>query len=292
MCGKARADFSVVSRASIALVLLGAAGLGWTSQIGYCQTSDSEAPTEIDNAQATQAKVRAHITQADMLVKEMTIKHLEHAIKEYESALELDPNSYDALWKLAYTYIYILDIKTDCLIVEKREYKPVLKELGHLAQQYAKRAYKVNPKGKEAVRANLQSYGYYSASMGIVTAVLKGAAGHYVALAKELIAIDDTYCGASAYRCLGRLYYMAPWPLGNSKKAMKFYQKASERNPDMLEPHYWRGMIYLKKKKYEAARKEFEFVLSNPPIKLEEHCISEFKKESQKQLNKIKERRP
>ena len=73
---------------------------------------------------------------------------------------------------------------------------------------------------------------------------------------------------------------------------MKFYQKATDRNPEMLEPHYWRGMIYVKKKKYEAAKKEFEFVLSNPPIKREEHFISEFKKESQKQLNKIKERRP
>jgi len=60
----------------------------------------------------------------------------------------------------------------------------------------------------------------------------------------------------------------------------------------MLEPHYWMGMIYVKKRKYEAATKEFEFVLSNPPIKLEEHFISEFKKESEKQLNRIKERRP
>lgn len=292
MCGKARVRFSVVSRASIALVIVGAAGSGWISDLAYCQTSQNEALTGIENAQSKRTTMEAHISKADTLVKHMSIEHLENAIKEYESALELDPENYEALWKIAYAYIYILDIKTNCLIVEKREYKPVLKELGHLAQQYAKRAYRINPKGKEAVRANLQSYGYYSASMGIIRAVLKGAAGHYVSLAKELIAIDDTYCGASAYRCLGRLYYMAPWPLGNSKKAMKFYQKATDRNPEMLEPHYWRGMIYLRKKKYEAAKKEFEFVLSNPPIELEEHFISEFKKESQKQLNKIKERRP
>ena len=292
MCGKARVKFSVVSRASIALVLVATAGSGWISNLAYCQTSNNEALTGIENVQPDRTTMEAHINKADTLVKHMSIEHLEKAIKEYESALELDPKNYEALWKISYAYIYILDIKTNCLIVEKREYKPLLKELGHLAQQYAKRAYKINPKGKEAVRANLQSYGYYSASLGIIRAILKGAAGHYVALAKELIAIDDTYCGASAYRCLGRLYYMAPWPMGNSKKAMKFYQKASERKPDMLEPHYWMGRIYLKKKNFEAAKKEFEFVLSNPPIELEEHFISEFKEESQKQLTRIKERRP
>ena len=85
---------------------------------------------------------------------------------------------------------------------------------------------------------------------------------------------------------------MAPWPVGSSTKALTFYQKAVRKSPKMLEPHYWLGMTYLDRKKYELAKKEFEFVLNNPPMQLEKHLISEFKKESKKQLNKIREINP
>ena len=292
MFGKRKRKLEAISWISVVLVLLGAEVSNQISNFGYCHAAENKAITGMEDIRSEQIDAKMYITRADTLAEKMNVESLEKAIKEYKLALEIDPDNYEALWKIAYAYIGILDIKTNYMIVEKKEYRPILKELGEAAQVYAKKAYKINPKGKEAVRANLQSYGYYSASLGIVSAIFKGAAGHYISLAKELIAIDNTYWGASGYRCLGRLYYMAPWPVGSSTKALTFYQKAVRKSPKMLEPHYWLGMTYLDRKKYELAKKEFEFVLNNPPMQLEKHLISEFKKESKKQLNKIREINP
>jgi tetratricopeptide (TPR) repeat protein len=291
MSNRTRIVFSVAFRAAITVAIIGCSILLWTGPAAYCRTPDNSAATDGQNGPPNITRVREHIEKGDALAKKLDIESLEQAICEYEAALKLDPKNYDALCRISDAYIRILDIKTNCLIVEKDEHKSALKRYGRLAQKYAKTAYKINPKGKDAVRANLQSYGYYSASMGIVTAILKGAAGHYIDLAEELIALDDAYWGATGYRSLGRLYYVAPWPLGNYKKAMKCYRKAAAKAPEVLETHYWLGMLHLEKKKLEAARKEFQLVVAGSPTELERHYIGEFKKAAQKQLTKIGRRK-
>lgn len=228
-----------------------------------------------------------HIRIAESFVKQKTVDTLEKAIKEYEVALNVAPDNYEALWKISEVYIYLMDIKTNGLVVEKDSCKEILKKLGKPAYEYSIKAYEINPQGKEAIIVNLASYGYYISSFGIVKAVLKGTAGHYKDLAKKLIEVDDKCVGALGYRCLGRLYYSAPWPVGNTKKALKYFKKASTIASSMLEPHYWLGMLYLREKKYDLARKEFEFVSNNPPSEIETHYIKEFKKKAEKFLKEL-----
>jgi tetratricopeptide (TPR) repeat protein len=168
---------------------------------------------------------------------------------------------------------------------------PILKGEGKTALDYAEKAYRMNPKSKEAVTVNLQAYAYYSASFGIVKAIFKGAAGHYKELANELNSIDDSYKGGIGYRYLGRLYYVAPWPVGSKKKAKQNYLKAREFNDKMLEVHYWLGMIYLDDKEYDLAKKEFEFVVNNPPIAIEQSWITAFKDDAKKKPEVIKKKK-
>jgi tetratricopeptide (TPR) repeat protein len=173
------------------------------------------------------------------------------------------------------------------MIEEKDEYKPILAKYGEIANDYAHKAYKINPKDKEVVAACLVAFGYYSSSFGIFKAIFKGAAGHYKDLAKELIELDDKHSGGLGYRSLGRLYHMAPWPVGSSKKALKYFHKAAGINKAVLESHYFLGFIYFDKDKYDLAKKEFTYVVDNPPWDEEKHYIEEYKKESQKYLKKI-----
>jgi tetratricopeptide (TPR) repeat protein len=239
-------------------------------------------------AETGESKVASHIQAGDELTKDpKTVKNLEKAVKEYETALKIDPNNFDALWKAALAYVSIIDIKTDALIVEKDENKPILKDMGKKALDYAEKAYTIDPKNKEVVAVNLRAYAYYSASMGIVTAVLKGAAGHYKDLANELIALDDKYESGLAYSYLGRLYHVSPWPVGSSKKSMQNYLKALKINDKKLETHYWLGILYLDDKEYDKAKKEFEYVVNNPPIEFEKSWIGAFKTDAKKKLEDI-----
>ena len=230
------------------------------------------------------------VDDLDELMKVKTVANCEKAFKGYELLLKKEPNNYKLLNKAAKAYITLIDIKTSAMIDEKDEYKPVLAKYGEIANNYAHKAYDINPKDKEVVASCLVAYGYYSSSFGIFKAIFKGAAGHYKDLANELIKIDDKHSGGLGYRSLGRLYHMAPWPVGSSKKALKNFHKAVSINKAVLESHYFLGFIYFDKKKYEIAKEEFTFVVENPAWEEEAHFIAEYKKEAKKYLEKIEKK--
>jgi tetratricopeptide (TPR) repeat protein len=230
------------------------------------------------------------IDSVDQLMKVKTIENCEKAIKGYEVLLKKDPGNPEILYKLANAYIVIIDIKTAALIEEKNEYKPILEKMGKKAYDYACQAMEIMPGSREAVGAALVAYGYYSASFGIIKAVFKGAAGRYKDLANQLIKIDDKYDGALGYRSLGKLYEVAPWPVGSSRKALKFFKKAVQADPLMLYSRYYLGFLYYDDDEYELARREFSYVIENPPHSSEAHFIETYISESRKYLKKIAEK--
>ncbi len=227
----------------------------------------------------------------DQLLEEITLPNCEKAIAGYKTLLQANPNSYEILYKLANTYIHIIELKTSALLVEKDEYKPLLKDLGKTANDYAKKAHQLNPNGKEAIAAELLSYGYYSASFGIVKAIFKGAAGTYKDLANTLIKLDDKYLDALGYRALGKLYHAAPWPVGSSSKALKFFRKATQTYYNSLYSHYYVGVLLFKDDQYNQAEKEFKFVISASPSPSEKHIIQAYKDSAQNYLKKIAKER-
>ena len=238
-----------------------------------------------DQAQPSQSEpAKPSLASIDELLSEKTVENCEKAVKECELLLKDDPNNYEILYRLANAHIGIIDIKTSALIEEKDEFKPMLKKLGKIANDYAEKAYKLNPKNKNVVAANLVSYGYYSASFGIVKAIFKGAAGHYKDLCYQLIEIDDKHLGALGYRLLGKLYYVAPWPVGSKKKALHFFQKAVETDNTVLYSHYYIGVIHFEKRKYDLAEKEFTIVKENPPHACEKHYIDGYKEKARHYL--------
>ncbi len=234
---------------------------------------------------------KTSLAELDELMKNKTIANCEKAIKGYEILLKDDPDNYELLYKITNAYTAILDIKTSAIIVEKDEYKPMLKEKGKIADTYARKAYGLKPKDKDVVVACLVSHAYYSASMGILKAIFKGAGGRFKDLANQLIKIDDKYLGALGYRMLGKFYYVAPWPVGSKKKALKFFKKAVETDNTVLYCHYYLGLIYLKKKQYDNSKKEFTFVLENDPGSHEKHYIQAYKKMARFYLRQIERRK-
>ncbi len=230
------------------------------------------------------AKIKSLIQKGDNQLKEITEANSREAIKSYEAALKIDPENYEANWKTSKAYCLILDLKTAGVIEEKEENKPLLKELGGKAEYYADKAYAQNPKGPEALNWYVASYAYHASSMGILQAILKGAGGKLKRLANELIEVDPAAGDALAYRMLGRLYFSAPFPVGNKSKALEYFGKGVETAPQSLMNHHWLGEGYQAKEKKEEARKEFQFVLDEPPSGNEQHISGLIKKAAQRRL--------
>jgi len=231
--------------------------------------------------------VKQTLTDVDALMVEKTVENSEKAIKGYELLLKDDPNNFEILYKLADAYVCILDIKTDGFLEEKEEYKPLLKTLGKSANDYAHKAYKLNPNSKEVVATTLRAYAYYSVSFGIVKAIFSGAAGHFKDLANQLIKLDDKFKGAMGYRFLGKFYLMAPWPVGSDSKALKYFKKGIETDNATLYSHYFAGVLYFHDKEWDPAEKEFSFVRDNPPTNDEAYYFGAYKKSADDYLAKI-----
>jgi tetratricopeptide (TPR) repeat protein len=239
----------------------------------YGQTGDSAGMTLAD---------------VDKILETKTVENCEKAIEGYKALLKTDPDNHEILYKLADAYIYVIDIKTNTLMEEKDEYKPLLKKYGKLANDYAAKACKLKADSKEAIAANLISYGYYSASFGIFKAIFKGAAGKYKDLARRLNELDENYRGGLGYRSLGKLYHVAPWPVGSKKKALKNFLKSIEIDNSVLYSHYYAGVIYLAQRKYALAEKEFQFVVDNEPAPNETHFFKAYKDSAQEYLDQFK----
>ncbi len=250
----------------------------------FCATFLIIVYTPLNETYSENDTFKEALSKAEILIKKKNLPSLEESIKILEPVINDYPDNIEALTILSRAYVDTISIKTNALIVEKDEYKNILRELGKKADCYGSKAVALDPENKEALAAAAQGYGYYSASYGILQAILKGAAGRYKKLAKRLIKLDDSYMSGLGYKLMGRFYLMAPFPMGSFRKSAKYYKKALEKDNSSLESHYYLGMSYLKLKKNELARKEFEYVVNNSPNKYERHYIEEYIEAAKKEL--------
>jgi tetratricopeptide (TPR) repeat protein len=142
--------------------------------------------------------------------------NIEKAIAEYKNILEVTPDSYDGLWKLARCYKWAGDHAA-----KKEQLKTF--ETG---KRYAERAIKINPKAKEGYLWYGILLGRHAEEKGILDSL--GSVGPVKDAMEKILAIDQS--DGDAQHVLGVLYRKAPgWPLscGDIKRAKEHALKAA-----------------------------------------------------------------
>ena len=187
----------------------------------------------------------------------------------YEKVLALDPDNYEALWKIARAYFITGDA-----LPETDEYKNRHKECGEKGMSYAKRALTVNPKGIEGHYYYGLSIAQYSIGISIVKALIKGLGPEYEKHIGKAIELNKLYDYAGPLRAMGRYWYRLPWPKRNIDKSIDYLKEA-----EALAPLSTRGRVYLaesciKGGKKDCARKQLTMALeTEPDLKLESDAI-------------------
>ena len=183
----------------------------------------------------------------------------------YEKVLELDPDNYEALWKIARSYFIIGDA-----LPETEEFKNRHKECGEKGMFYAKRAVTVNPQGIEGHYYYGLSIAQYSIGISIVKALIKGLGPEYEKHIGKAIAINKLFDYAGPLRAMGRYWYRLPWPKRNIDKSIDYLKEA-----EAFAPLSTRGRVYLaesciKGGKKDCAREQLTIALRNEPdLKME-----------------------
>ncbi|HEY3354056.1 MAG TPA: hypothetical protein VGQ83_12460 [Polyangia bacterium] len=157
------------------------------------------------------------------------------AIFFYKEVLKLDPNNFDALWRLARSYYSL----SDTIASTKRK-----KELGTEGLGYGERAAKLRPDRVEGWFYSLICLGEYSMGIGVLTALRQGVEGKFRAWADRSMALDPSFDYAGPPRAYGVFYMKLPWPKRDYKKAEQYLQDAKRRSPQKLRNYLYLAQLY------------------------------------------------
>ena len=171
------------------------------------------------------------------------------SIDAYMKVLAVDPDDYEACWKIARSYFYLGD-----RLPETKDLKDRHKELGEKGMSYAERALKVNPEGIEGNYYYALSLAQYSIGISIVKALLKGLGPDYERHLKKALAINKEYDYAGPLRAMGRYWYRRPWPKRDLKKSIYYLEESIERAPMCIRGYVYVAESYLKDGKKDHAK--------------------------------------
>ena len=171
----------------------------------------------------------------------------------YEKVLDLAPDNYEALWKIARSYFVMGDS-----LPETKEFEDRHKELGEKGMSYAGRALEVNPEGIEGHYYYGLSISQYSIGISIIKALVKGLGPEYEKHIGKALEINKLYDSAGPLRAMGRYWYMLPWPKRDIDKSITFLKEAEAAAPLSIRGHVYLAESYLKGGKKELAREQLK----------------------------------
>lgn len=230
----------------------------------------------------------AHARAEELMAGKITAKNAEEAAAILREHLEEDPDDVAAWYRIAQGYLKVLEKETNIMVVERSEYYPILKDLGGKALEAAEKAYQLASNDADAVGWCLVAYGYYSVSIGVVRAVLGGAANRYLKLADELNAIDEGWLSGAGHRALGRFYREAPWPKRNLKKSIEHLRKAQGVGAKRLENKLHLALALKDNGEKDEARSLLEAVVKGKPEASEKHFFDSLIVYAKEQLSELK----
>jgi len=190
------------------------------------------------------------------------------ALNAYQKAVELEPNNYEALWKLSRAYVDVGETLKD---------KDKRREYFKKAEEFARKAIEVNPDG---------SKGHLTLSIALGRVALDASPKERIRLSKEIKAEVDKALQLDpnddiAWHVLGRWHrklatlswiekkfaniFLGGVPKEASlEKAVEAFQKAIELNPGHINHHLELAITYEKMGEKEKAIAEYKKVLELP----------------------------
>lgn len=199
-----------------------------------------------------------------------------HDAKDYQGTMtklreaeKLDPNNPEILWKIARAYFDFADQKPDDIDVQKKNLYPGF--------EYARRCVEIAPN----MAGGHQYYAILIGRIGEVEGTKQKIENSYAVREHTMKAIELDPGNASNYHVMGRWHYAladlswferkiasiiyATPPDAYFEKAVYFFNKAHEIEPDDIRHLLWLGKSYEKLGQTENAKKALKEALAIPP---------------------------
>ncbi|MGZ7064859.1 MAG: tetratricopeptide repeat protein [Candidatus Aminicenantales bacterium] len=215
------------------------------------------------------------------------------ALDHYLEALKVEPENYEALWKVSRAYVDIADVIT----ATDKDAKQRQMKMYTDATAYAKKAIAANPN---------DTWGHFQYAAAFGQKLLRLGTKEQIDGSKQIRAEIDKAIELDpnndlAYHALGRWHrriaeiggatrffgslLYGSIPKGSFEESEKNLKKAVEIKPDYVNHHLELGNTYVDLKKYDLAAQEFQKAIDLPKTTSKDDVL---KKEAQTELAKIK----
>ncbi|MGA2534203.1 MAG: tetratricopeptide repeat protein [Candidatus Aminicenantales bacterium] len=215
------------------------------------------------------------------------------ALDHYLEALKVEPENYEALWKVSRAYVDIADVITETDKDAKQRQMKMYTD----ATTYAKKAVAANPN---------DTWGHFQFAAAFGQKLLRLGTKEQIDGSKQIRAEIDKAIELDpnndlAYHALGRWHrriaeiggatrffgslLYGSIPKGSFAESEKNLKKAVEMKPDYVNHHLELGNTYVDLKKYDLAAQEFQKAIDLPKTTSKDDVL---KKDAQTELAKIK----
>jgi tetratricopeptide (TPR) repeat protein len=231
-------------------------------------------------ARADDKFAKMMLKKADKLFKGRGDKaKTKEALKKYEKALALAPDSTEVRWKLAQC-LYYLGKQTSNKDEKKKLYESGIR--------YAQEAVS---KDEKCVPCHFWlgvTYGKFGEAKGILQSL--GLVPHIQKAMNTVIKLNEKFAYGGAHRVLGRVYNRLPaMKGGDNEKSVMHLKKAVEIGPSDLMNHRFYAEVLLSLGKKDEAKKELQFVIDFPKEKFLKDRKPESKEEQEIAAKLMKE---
>jgi len=192
------------------------------------------------------------------------------AVDFYRQALKLQPQSFDAHWRLARAFFWLADGTDD----KERD-----KSLGGQGYEHAQRAVQLRPARVEGHFYSAMCLGEHAKSMSVVKALRSSARGKILGALDAVLRIDRGFDGGGADRAYGMYYHRLPWPMRSVDKALTHLNRATTYDAGRPRTRFYLAQVLLAEKRRDEARRQIVFCLQTAPkadppeiLRYQGHC--------------------
>lgn len=229
----------------------------------------TEAPASVDGPVPRPA-AETPLSRGRALLDRHELQAFEEAVVLLEAEHGARPDDVDVTLALAQALNGVMRAKTGaCLVLvdgaaDTPANKKLWATLGPRAWELGRRVAAARPGDEAAALTVAESNMYRTASLGILTAVMEGAAKAHLANAEDLVARFPRGDAGMGEVYLGVFHLIAPWPVGDLGEGRKHIEKALAVAPGSVRNRYYLGLMALRAKDWATAEKAFTAARDEP----------------------------
>lgn len=190
------------------------------------------------------------IVQADALFDKGDVDSILESIPLYVKAVETNPDNYEANWKCARAHREYANLTLE---LELEDWEDICKKYGKDGMGYGEKAIELEPDKVEGQYYYGLCVASYSDGVSILKALREGLKGSTQDAFYAAYEIDKMFEDGGPILAIARFWHQLPFPLGNNRRAQKYFEEHHEYFPD--DPQglvYFAELLMDRRKKKEA----------------------------------------